>query len=637
MKKNLLLTVMILLSLLNFQTYGKEKISDAERNYQIALESFQNGSYYSALESIQKVLPYQKDKRFKDALLLTAKIYLEIGKKTGLKEYLWKSNYYLNIYIQAGGKQSSDYYYTKGAVFERLSFFERAFTLYKMALMKDGSDSLNNKILLGLMRTAIMVGNLDALSRYMIHLAPLSYGESKELTFLLGMKYFYEGNYKLALELFREVYQNFELYLLDNPDFYFYVGETAFLNGDYYFAKKVFRKIISQVKNDDVIRKSYLRLGDIAVLEKDKTEAFNNYLIVINKFPETEENTVARLKMLALLEFFPELRDKVKKVERLTDPIKFTVQTLISNRTNYIGKYALANFGVLVFKNQTEYLLNRLSWELSLLYPVILNPDQERYIRLLWSGYIDKLSNSNLEMLYNSNPTFFKKVFDRRILKRISDILDFQPKKIDQNIQLLKFLIDKYNQDEDRRYLGLIYYKVGNLNEALSVFKSILEKNCQDEIFILSLEKKPIGKKGENCDTSKLPFEIKINYLFSTFQETKNPAILSSFIETLKEHSESVKDSPPTYLLEQISTIVPFIFGKKEYKKVVEIMDHIYPSFYSSQKKCELLSYYLISKIRSSDFSNIDEIYGKINECNLEQSIVAKEMYKNYQLIKEVR
>lgn len=637
MKKGLFLVVFFLLSVLSIQTSGKEKASDVELNYQSALESFQNGSYYSALESVEKVLPYQKDKRFKDALLLTAKIYLEIGKKTGLKEYLWRSNYYLNMYIQAGGKQSSDYYYTKAAVFERLSFFERAFTLYKMSLMRDENNILNNKILLGLMRTAVMIGNLDALSKYMIHLTPLSYGESKELTFLLGMKYFYEGNYRLALELFREVYKDFEMYLLDNPDFYFYVGETAFLNTDLSFAKKVFRKIISQVKNDDVIRKSYLRLGDIAVLERDKNEAFNNYLIVINKFPETEENTVARLKMLSLLEHFPDMKEKVKKVEKLTDPIKFTVQTLISNRTNYVGKYALANFGVLVFKNPTEYLLNRLSWELSLLYPVVLNPDQERYIKLLWTSYLEKVDGAKLEMLYSSNPTFFKKVFDRKLLRRIVDTLDFQPKRLDQNIKLLKFLIEKYNNDEDKRYLGLIHYKAGNINEALSVLQSITEKNCQDEIFILSLEKKPLGKKAQNCDISSLPFEIRINYLLLTYKETKDQSLLRNFIEAIKLYSKNEKSGPPSFLIEQISILVPGMFAKKDYKSVVELMEGYYTAFYEKPKKCDTLPYYLISKIRISDFSSIDEMYDKIKDCDTEVSFVAKEVYKNYKFSKEVR
>lgn len=627
--------VFFFLIIFSFVSMAISKNKDeTEIYYKSALASYEKGSYYSALEDIQKVISYPKSKNFKDALLLTAKIYLEIGKKTGLKKYLWRANYYLNMYIQAGGKQSSDYYYTKAGIFERLNFFERAFTLYKMALMKNNDEKIGNRIILGLMRTAIMVGNLDAISRYMIYLAPMTYSESKELTFLVGMKYFYEGNYKLALDIFKEVYRDFELYLLDNPDFYFYVGETAFLNGEYNFAKKIFRKIISQVKNDDVIRKSYLRLGDIALIEKDKNEAFNNYLIVINRFPETEENTVARLKMLSLLEFYPQLKSKVTKIDKLKDPIAFTVRTLISNRTNYIGKYAIGNFGVLVFKNPTDYLLNRLSWELSIMYPLLLTPDQKLYINTLWTPYLDKIEDSKLVTLYDANPSFFKEIFDRKILKRISNVFDMNQKFLNQNISLLKYLIRKYEKDEDKRYLAFIYYKLGNNDAAATQLNSIKDKTCQDIIFINIIEKKPVSKLVENCDITELPKEIKVNYLLTVYRETKNKKLIQQLTEILKKNDDWKLTN---FVKDQIYQISTDLFKEKDYKNIVSLLEPIYQDFINDSYKCDILSILLISKIRTSDTSKIDEIYDKIKECKIDISVVAKEIYKNLQLQKEVK
>lgn len=607
---------------------------DIEIYYKSALESYNRGSYYSALEDIEKVLPYQNHRLFKDALLLTARIYLEVGKKTGLKKYLWKANYYLNIYIQAGGKPSPEYYYTKAAVFERLSFFERAFTFYRMALMSSKNGQFSNQVILGLMRTAIMVGNLDAMSRYIVYLAPLSYSESKELTFLVGMKYFYEGNYKQALEMFRQVYDDFELYLLDNPDFYFYVGETAFLNEDYHLAKKIFRKIISQVKNDDVIRKSFLRIGDIAALEGDKKEAFNNYLTVINRFPETDENTVARLKMIALLEKFPDLKSKVTKVDKLHDPIKFVVKTLISNRTNYIGKYALGNFGILVFKNPTDYLTQRLSWELSLIYPLILDPDQKRYIKTLWEPYLEKLKDENLLILYDSNPAFFKTVFDRKILKKISDVFDFKQEHINKNIDLLKHMVDRYDKDEDRRNLGFVYYKLGKLTDAAITFNTIKEKTCQDEILLASLEKKNLNKTFQECDISKLPPEVRISYFSALYRQKQEKHIIRQLEETLKDMKDTNLSKQTR---EEISAIAWELFKNKDYAGVVSLVEPVYLQFEKEKDGCSIFSISLISKIRTSEFSGIDEMYGKIKDCNQEISLVAKEIYKNYKLLKEVR
>lgn len=627
--------VLIFLMIMIFVSASSSKNKDdVERYYKSALESYNRGSYYSALEEIDKVLSYQKHKIFKDALILSSRIYLEIGKKTGLKKYLWKANYHLNMYIQAGGKQNPQYYYTKAAIFERLGFFERAFTLYKMALMSSGNSQLNNQIILGLMRTAIMVGKIDALSKYILYLAPLNYSESKELTFLFGMKEFYEGNYKTALEMFRQVYDDFELYLLDNPDFYFYVGETSFLTGEYELAKKIFRKVISQVKNDDVIRRSYLRLGDIAAIEGDRSEAFNKYLTVINRFPETEENTVARLKMIALLEKFPDLKAKVTKVDKLQDPIKFVVKTLVSNRTNYIGKYAITNFGLLVFKNPTNYLLDRLSWELSLMYPLILNPDQKSYAKTLWEPYLEKLKDDSLIKLYDANPSFFKTVFDRKILKRISDALNMKEEYINKNIDLLNFVINRYDNDEDKRRLAFIYYKQGRLDETTQILNSIKEKSCQDEILLASIKNMALTKSYQGCDLSKLPVDIRISYLSSLYKQKQEKEVLKQLEESIKA-IKKVNLSSQTK--EEIHSITEQLFKKKDYGGIVSLLEPIYPQFFKEKNQCSILPILLISKVRTSEFQGIDEIYDKIKECNEEISLVAKEVYKNYRLIKEVK
>lgn len=623
--------ILSILLLFGFVAIALPKSDDA---YKSAISNYEKGSYYSALEDIEKALSSPKKKNIKDVLLLAAKIYLEIGKKSGLNKYLWKANYYLNTYIQAGGEQNADYYYTKAAIFERLNFFERAFTLYKMALMRNKDEKLGNRIILGLMRTAIMVGNLDAFSKYMVYLAPLTYSESKELTFLIGMKYFYEGNYNLALNTFKEVYKDFELYLLDNPDFYFYVGETAFLNGEYDFAKKIFRKIISQVKNDDVIRKSYLRLGDIALIEKDKNEAFNNYLIVINRFPETDENTVARLKMLSILEFYPELKSKITKIDRLKDPIAFTVKTLISNRTNYIGKYAIGNFGILVFKNPSDYLFKRLSWELSLIYPVLLTPDQKRYISILWTPYLEKLDDNRLIMLYDANPSFFKKIFDWNILKKISNTLDMKQQSLNQNISLLRYMIEKYDKDDDKRYLAFIYYKLGDKSGAINQLNSIKEKTCQDIIFTNIVEQKPISKLVKSCQIEDLPVDIKVNYIFTIYRETKDEKSLKQLVDIL---NKSYKENLPNFVKDQIYPVAIELFKKKDYTNLISLTASVYQHFYNESYGCDLLSMLLISKIRVSDTNKIDEMYDKIKVCRSSLSVVAKEVYKDFKLHKEVK
>lgn len=609
-------------------------------NLEKAIQDYNNGSYYSALDEVSQVLSTanKKSKTYQKALLLASKIFLSIGQKTGLKKYLWTSLNLINMYVAANGNLDADYYYTKGLIFERLSFYERALTNYKIALLKKDSSNLSNKIILGIMRTSILMGNIDNITKYIIYLAPLQTHESKELSFILGMKYFYNKQYTIAFEYFKEVYSSFEQYLLENPEFYYYIAETAYRLKNYSFAKTLFRKIIANVKNDDVIRKSYIRLGDIALIENDKTESFQNYLTVINRFPETQENTVARLKMLALALKYPDLENKIKNIKELKDPVKFIITTLISNRSNYIGKYAIGNFGVLVFQNPSDFLYKRLSFELSLIYPYNFSFEQAEYIKNLWSNYLLKIDKKYLRELYVSNPKFFKDIFDEDILKRIVSILD-DKKDINFRIDLLSYLTEKYGKDEYKILLAKDYYNIGKFYKAYEILESMKDKNCEYYSLIVTVKtalkmdtKEDIKSIKNKCNINDLPFEIALQYYLSIKDYKAAVKLCNDNIEKLKNTYEKDEN-----LRNQINNFIIELFNRKDYKSLVSIVENIDIKILDKNMLCKIPSIILISKIKLKEAKNLEMYYNFSKNCNDELSFIASQMYENYKLLMEVR
>lgn len=627
MKKILLLIFLVF----TFTSYGKTEDVDYQI-YKKALSYYNYGSYYSALDELTKILPKKNLKFYPDVLLLTAKTYLAVGIKSGINKYLWNSVYYLNYYVGIGGKLKEDYYYTKALTYERLGFYERALTNYKIALLsKSERSNLTNKVILGILRTSILLGKVDNITKYIVYLSPLEAGEGEELSVILGMKYFFEGNYQLAFNYFSQVYQNFEEYLLYNPEFYYYIAETAYRLKNYEFAKRIFRRIVSTVKNDDVIRKSYLRLGDIALLQNDKYEAFNNYLIVINRFPETQENTVARLKMLSLGLRYPDLEPKIKKIKQLEDPIKFVVQTLISNRTNYIGKYAIGNFGVIVFQNPSEFLIDKLSYELSLLYPAYFTYEQTEYIRWLWTPYLKKLDGGNLIKLYKANPKFFKDIFDEDILDRIlENLTDNYYRK-----NLLQFLISKYDKDNYKISLAEIYYKEKKYKEGLDVLGTVKEKSCDFYVLSASLKKamsmnfkEDLEGISKTCKDVKLPFELAFDYYLLKNDFEKAVSIIVENKNKLPQE-ESFK--------QKIGELAINLYNKKMYKNMTYLLDNIPENLLPKDKMCDISSYYLIAKVKINSPDAKDVYYNNVKKCETNLAKVSYELYETLKVIQEVK
>ncbi|MDQ7055240.1 MAG: tetratricopeptide repeat protein [Persephonella sp.] len=346
------------------EQHTQEHINVFKEKYNLAVLMYRRGSYYTALNILSKLILERDNPYYPDALFLSAKIYLHLGVKTGIKEFLHKALYYLNTYsYSANNPFKWEFYYIKGNIYENMFMYERALATYKMAFGKAKTKKEQFKTIIGILRTAAWLKRLDIFTRYLIlvNLEELSETEKREFEFVKGLAEFQKRNYAEAIKYLTPVYENYEQYLIENPNYYLIIGENAYRLGDHRFAKKVFRRIISIVKDESVIRKATLRLGDIALKNEDRILAFNYYYRVLTRYPDTEEAKVAKLKLIALSSY-KDIKKKLLHSEDkdFKDPFMFVLKTLVLNRNNYVGFFALGNFGRFAINSESDEIFKNL-------------------------------------------------------------------------------------------------------------------------------------------------------------------------------------------------------------------------------------------------------------------------------------
>lgn len=459
---------------------SKKLDQEAQANlYEQGVRQYQLGSYYEAVNLFGSLVKNPAFSYYTPSLFMMAKVYLQIGKKTGIKKYLWAAESFLNLYVGKASDPGWDYYYTKGLTQEALSFDERALALYKTALFLAKTEEEQTKTIIAMLRTSVGRQVPDVVAQYaiLLNLDRLKKSEKNELNFVNGMNLFVQGRYEKALEYFLATYRDYEAYLISNPNYYYLVAETAYRMGNLKFAEQLFRRILTLVKNEEVIRKVMLRMGDIALGLGDKNNARGYYYLLASKYSQSSEAHVAKLKLIHLMKDQEgDFLDVDFRKEELKDPDSFVVKTLVKNRTNYIGRFALANFGEMVFDIASKSLDERLEWEISLVSATRLEFEQKEYLRMLWGKKLGNLDPARVCRFYSANIPFFRETFGRDILVKIADDLAVcgqEPKRID----LLRFVADRWNDDENRLLLASVFYGQKDFEASVRVLDDI--KNIQ--------------------------------------------------------------------------------------------------------------------------------------------------------------
>ena len=607
--------------------------------YDNAVRDFRFGSYYDALDEFAYLAKFPNTPYYLSSLFMLANTYLYIGKRTGDKKYFWAAQNYLNLYLAKGGKKSADYYYLKANIFENLGFYERALANYTIALSKAQEKPQKLKIVMGLLRSSVWLHKIDMATRYLLILSIESLGKNqkKEFQFLQGMYHFAKKEYEKALKYFKKTYRNYESFLIDNPQYYYLVAETAYRLGDLRFAEQLFRRILSYVKNKDVLQKSLLRIGDIKFLQQRYKPAAASYIRLVTTYPKSRYATVAKLKLLYLIHTDKKLRYYIKKympkADFLQDPQKFVVTTLVKNRTNYIGLFALANFGMEAFDLSSDKLFKRLGWELSLVSPSKLKYEHIEYFRRLWAPYLKKEGERVCD-LYESNPPFFLKVFAKDDLLHVANAL----KKCEKGtlyLGLLRHLAKKYQKSDLWLRYARALYEAKRYKEAMEALQRSGRKGCdyyklQASIcFVgeLACSKDTYSKVRTACDGRDL-----YAHIFGILSSS-DPTYATKFLERdWKILAKEYEKDPVVRKFVQL--LAKRLIQKERYADVVRLLG---PLAKQIQKDCFLNGVLSLSYIRIGKMKYAQELLERSGECEDGWYLLAKNALEDAKLMRKLK
>ncbi len=604
--------------------------------YHNAIHDFRIGSYYEALDEFSYLTKFPDSPYYLPSLFMLANTYLYIGKRTGEKRYLWAAQNYLNTYLAKGGKKDANYYYLKANILENLGFYERAMANYEIALTKAQKKRKKLKVLMGLLRSAVQLHKMDMATRYLLILSieSLQPKAKKELDFLRGMFYFAQKDYTKALKYFRKTYKEFESFLIENPEYYYLVAETAYRYGDLQFANQLFRRILNYVKNKEVLQKALLRLGDIKFLEQEYQEAAAYYIRLIKNYPNTKYAVIAKLKLLYLVHENQKLRFYIKKympeASFLKDPQKFVVTTLVKNRNNYLGLFALANFGMIVFDLDADSLYKRLEWEISLVAPGRLEYEHIEYFRRLWREYLlHKLPLRRLCGLYSSNPDFFFKVFRSDVLLRIAKALK-NCKKEYAYLRLLKKLAVTHNKESIWLTYAKALYEAGKYEEAQKALEHIVHKDCIYYKLYAALcfmqDRQCPGlerKLAQTCGEKEL-----YTHIFRVLASLPKQKIPVDFLKLYKKiFSQKYATDPVVKKFVQL--LAKQLLEQERYADLIDLLGPIAKNI---EKDCFLNGILSLSYIRLGKIKYAQEMLSRSKECNSSWYILAKNALEDAQV-----
>ncbi|WP_457678171.1 tetratricopeptide repeat protein [Thermovibrio sp.] len=632
-----LLTILLLL-FLTLPSFGE--VNGDEVLYKRGLYQYKVGSYSTALDYFLRLLK-PNSKYYDKALLMLSKTYYAIGKKTGLKRYLWQALNYLQLYfIEVSSRELPwEYYYTKAQIYESLSFYEQAFALYRVAFLKAKTQRQKVDTTIGIIRTAVWIRRPEVVEEYFILVSTqknLTEYEKRELAFVRGLYLFTKGKYKEALPYFYKLYKEYEGYLIDNPTYYYLIAEDIYRLGKLNLAEHLFRRIASLTGDREVVRRATLRLGDIELRRKNYKLAFVYYYSVIRDYPDSLEAKVARLKVIPMMDN-PEVRYRalLTKDGAFREPIRYISRLLVNYRTTYVGIYALADLGYLVFKlGSPEKVFKRLTWEVSLVFPEEIKYEQREFIRYLWKPYLFKLPPKKACFLYRSNPRFFEELFGRGLLLKFAKDLKLCNMRI-LRYRLLSFMLKRWRDDETKLLMAQALFESRDFKEAFKVLSKVKNKNCRYWVVLgkLSLFLPEVNFTLSDLNSScKKPSVDTVS--LSIYYLAKSGMIESAFNLFLKFEEDLTKDYRKELVVKAaLNQLLERATLEGNYQISYGVSKALFNGW---SRDCLVGSYLLISSSRLKRLKEAKEAYEAVRGCIDSFSFIAKTVYEGLRLEEEV-
>lgn len=602
--------------------------------FQKGVKQFSIGSYSTALDYFLKLLK-PGSKYYSKSLLMLSKTYYRIGRKTGNKKFFWQALNYIQLYFISLGNRKLpwEYYYTKAKIYEALSFYEQALAVYRVAFLAAKSEQERIDTTLGIVRTAVWSRRKDIVDEYfiLISTAKLNPQEKKEVEFLKGLILFSQGKYREALPYFFKLYKEFEDFLIDNPEYYLLVAEDIYRTGDLTLSEQVLRRIASLTKDPSVIRRAILRLGDVELRRGNQKLAFIYYYSVIRDYPKSKEACVARLKIIPMMEN-PQIKYRalLSGDKAFKEPITYIAGVLVNYRTTYVGVYALADLGYLVFKlGAPQNVFQRLLWEVSLVFPQQVKYEQREFLRYLWEPYLLKLPPGKSCKLYRANPEFFQQIFSRKVLLKIaSDLKACNERKL--RVELLTFMVNRWKDDRSRLLMAEALFEDKDFTQALKVLEKVKDKNsCRYKLLYgeitLTLGKgvpnpKELLKRCSSKKTIKLMAVVLYSY-------SKMGNVDSGFKIYKEKEGEIVKAYGGDMVVQAaVNSLLEASLLKGRYDVSFSVAKDLLEAGY---KNCFVGSYFTLSAVRLGKLKEAEKGYRNIKSCIDSFSLLAKTAYED--------
>ena len=623
----------------------QKEVEKYKKRYDIAVDMFKKGSYYSAIDEVYPVLLNPKNPYYPYGLFLMSKIYLHVGKKTGKKDFLVKALYFINTYLYTSkdATQNWDYYYTKGNIYENLFQYEKALRYYKVSYVYALDNDQQFKSIIGLLRTAAWTKKLDIATRYLIliNADELSKSQKNEFYFVRGLLYFKQEKYKEAFDYLSKVYKEYEQLLIDNPYYYLIVAETAYRHGKLKFSQQLFRRILSVIKDPYIIRRALLRLGDIELKLNHPVYAFNYYYSIIEKYPKSEEAKIAKLKILSSQYFYKDIKEKVyllkEKDEDFKKPFIFAYKVWISNRNNYLGDFALGNFGFMTFKLNYDNLFKKFLWELSLVASGSIKYEHAEYINKLWRDYLLRMENKKVCSIYTSNPNFIEKVFinDKPVAEKILYDL-WTCGKTKEELEFAKKIAEKWKDKKSKLLLSKAYLDNKQYKKAISILSKIKDNSClyfkvKVQSLLLSGLKPDVNLSNMEKVCTDDPYAKVYEALAYYSREDISKAI--KLLTSLKENLGEIYTKDP-FVKETLNEIIERSIADNKYARVYPLLKTLTLSL---KDNCFINANTLIVAVRLKKEKEAETFYEKVKTCSSDLAEIAKNIYESYKILKEAK
>ena len=602
--------------------------------YRRGVQQFKIGSYSTALDYFLKLLK-PESKYYSKSLLMLAKTYYAIGRKTGNKKFFWQALNYLQLYfISVGSKRLSwDYYYTKAKIYEALSFYEQALAVYRVAFLAAKTSQQKIDTTIGIVRTAVWSRRKDIVDEYFILVSTsnLNPQQEREVEFLKGLILFSQGKYREALPYFYKLYKRFEDFLIDNPEYYLLVAEDIYRTGKLTLAEQVFRRIASLTKDPSVVRRAVLRLGDVELKKGNRELSFIYYYSVIRDYPKSLEADVARLKIIPMMEY-PEVKYRALLTgdKAFKSPVSYIADILVNYRTTYVGIYALADLGYLIFKLGTpSNVFSRLLWEVSLVFPQQVKYEQREFLRYLWEPYLLKLPPEKACKLYRANPKFFQEIFEKEVLlKFASDLKRCNQRRL--RVELLSYIVNRWKDDESRLLMAEALFDDKDFERALKVLQKVKNKSsCRYKLLYGEIQSVLGGKLPSPSDllnacSAKKTVKL-IALVLTSYVRLGN---VDSAFNIYRESRESLLKNYGEDLIVRlaIDSLLQTSVLKDDYRTAFQVAEDLFKAGY---RNCFVGSYLTLSAVRLGKLDVARKGYNDIKGCVDSLSLLAKTVYED--------